>query len=49
MKIKNYHIMKSHKRNIFSNHIKFIGLVSRIYKESLKLNNKQMADKWKKI
>ena len=42
--------MESHEQeNIFSDHINFNGLVSRIYKEPLKLNSKQTADKWKKI
>ena len=42
--------MKRYKQeNIFSNHKNFNGLLSRIYKEPLKLNNKQMDDKWKKI
>ena len=42
--------MESHEQeNIFSDHINFNGLVSGIYKEPLKLNNKQTADKWKKI
>lgn len=35
--------MKCHKQeNRFSNHVIFNGLVSRIYKEPLKFNNKQM-------
>lgn len=34
--------MKRHKQeNIFSNHINFNGLLSRIYKEPLKLNSKK--------